>query len=130
MKLNGWWDSELSPHIEVFTPDGERLDLVVDSGSNGEVTLPISLIKKLGLKQYGYIYNRLADGSTVRTEAFVGEILWFGEKIQVLVQATNSEDEGLLGTELFQGCKVELDPDAGQVLFRKKSSKTRKGSFA
>ncbi|MGH9845405.1 MAG: hypothetical protein ACREEM_42370 [Blastocatellia bacterium] len=26
----------------------------------------------------------------------------------------------MLGTELFQGCKVELDPDADLVVFRKK----------
>jgi len=37
----------------------------------------------------------------------------------VLIQATHS-DEGLLGTELFQGCKVELDTDAGLVVFRRK----------
>jgi hypothetical protein len=36
-----------------------------------------------------------------------------------LIQA-NDADEGLLGTELFQGCKVELDPDADVVILRKK----------
>jgi clan AA aspartic protease len=125
-QLKGWWDSDLSPHLEISTPAGEPLDLVVDSGFNGEVTLPLSHIKKLGLKKKGYIYNRLADGSTVRTATFVGEILWFGQGMQVMIQATHSEDEGLLGTELFQGCTVELDMDEDLVVFRKKPSKDRR----
>lgn len=123
-RLNGWWDADLSPRLEISTSAGEVLDLVVDSGFNGELTLPVSLIKKLGLKKRGFIYNRLADGSTVRTATFAGEILWFGQRMPVLVQATPS-DEGLLGTELFQGCKVELDPDADVVIFRKKPARRR-----
>lgn len=118
-QLKGWWDTDLSPRLEISTPTGEILDLVVDSGFNGELTLPASLIKKLRLKKRGFIYNRLADGSTVRAATFVGEILWFGQRMPVLIQATHS-DEGLLGAELFQGCKVELDPDADWVVFRKK----------
>lgn len=126
-KLHGWWDSALSPHLEIQTRDGELLDLVVDSGFNGELMLPISLIRKLGFQKSGTIKNILADGSIIQTTTFAGEILWFGQKKNVWIQATHS-DEGLLGTELFQGCVVEMDADDGIVTSRKKSSKTRKGS--
>lgn len=124
-RLQGWWDAHLSPHLAVTLATGEKLDLVVDSGFNGEIVLPQSLIRKLRLVRDGWMFVELADGSLVRTKTFFGEILWFGQALAVRIQATDS-DEGLLGTELFQGCVVELDPDADHVLFRKKSSNVRK----
>lgn len=124
-RLQGWWDAHLSPHLVVTLATGEALDLVVDSGFNGEIVLPASLIRKLRLVRDAWMYVELADGSLVRTKTYLGEILWFGQPLAVRIQATDSH-EGLLGTELFQGCVVELDPDANRVLFRKKSSRARK----
>ncbi len=122
--LLGWWSADLSPHLEIFTPTGEHLDVVVDSGFNGELMLPVSLIKRLKLSEAGPIQTELADGSTVWTTLYAGEIIWFGQTKSVWIQATNA-DEGLLGTELFQGCRVELDPDADVVIFRKKPVRRR-----
>lgn len=124
-RLEGWWDSHLSPYLAVALATGEELDLVVDSGFNGEVVLPKLLIAKLGLPDDGTMFSLLADGSVVETEVHIGEIVWFGQTREVRIQATDS-DEGLLGTELFQGCIVELDPDADRVIFRKKLSRVRK----
>jgi clan AA aspartic protease len=126
-QVQGWWSPDLSPHLEIFTPAGATLDMIVDSGFNGELTLPAPLIAKLGLKRRGIRDNLLADGSIMSAKTYTGEILWFGVKRRVLVQATDS-DEGLLGTQLFQGCKVELDPDADLVVFTKKSAKAKRGS--
>lgn len=123
-QIKGWWDDGLSPHLEISLPDGEQFDVVVDSGFNGTLMLPLRRLKKLRLEKGSYIYNRLADGSVIRTPTYIGEILWFGQKAQVLIQA-NDADEGLLGMELFQGCKVELDLDADVVIFRKKSVRRR-----
>lgn len=124
-QVKGWWSPDLSPQLEISTPTGEALDLIVDSGFNRERMLPVPLIERLGLIKQGLIENELADGSTVWTKVYAGEILWFGQRKRVWVQATNAA-EGLLGTELFQGCVVEMDPDAGRVIFRKKSSGVRR----
>ena len=123
--LQGWWSADLSPHLEVLTPRGEQLDVVVDSGFNGELMLPAPIIERLGLIEAGPVETELADGSTVWTTIYAGEILWFGQTKQVWAQATNA-DEGLLGTELFQGCKVELDLDANLVVFRKRPAPRRR----
>ena len=124
-RLQGWWDSELSPHLAVALATGEELDLIVDSGFNGEVVLPKTLIARLELPNDGTMFSLLADGSVVETEIHIGKIVWFGQILEVRIQATDSH-EGLLGTELFQGCVVELEPDADHVPFRKKSSNVRK----
>ena len=124
-RLRGWWDSELSPHLAVTLATGEELDLIVDSGFNGEVVLPKRLIARLKLPNDGTMFSLLANGSVVETEVHIGEIIWFGKILEVRIQATDSH-EGLLGTELFQGCIVEFDPDDNQVVFRKKSGKAHK----
>jgi clan AA aspartic protease len=124
-RMQGWWAPHLSPHLEVYTPTGESLDLVVDSGFNGEIVLPKSLIRKPRLTRYSSMFSELADGSMIRTKTYIGAILWFGQRKQVLVQATKS-NEGLLGTQLFKGCVVEMDPDEDRVVFRKKSSRKTK----
>ncbi len=124
-QMSGWWDADLSPHLELATPTGEVFDFIVDSGFNCELMLPRTVINKLGLRKRGTMQYILADGSTLVTETFMGEILWFGKAISVVVQATD-HIEGLLGTELFQGCIVELDLDANRVIFRKKTTKARK----
>ncbi|NOT63153.1 MAG: hypothetical protein HOP19_23335 [Acidobacteria bacterium] len=124
-RLRGWWDKHLSPHLAVVMETGEKLDLIVDSGFNGELVLPKPLILQLGLPDDGTMFSVLADGSVVETGVHLGEIVWFGQAREVRIQATDADD-GLLGTELFQGCLVELDPDANHVLFRKKSGKPRK----
>ena len=125
-KMTGWWDAGLSPYLQISMSGGTTFEVVVDSGFNGTLMLPLSQIKKLRLTKSSYIYNRLADGSVIRTPTYIGEILWFGQKTPILIQA-NDADEGLLGTELFQGCKVELDPDANVVSFRKKSKRSVSG---
>lgn len=124
-QLNGWWSSDLSPHLEISTLDGVSLDLVVDSGFNQEITLPAPLIEQLGLLELGKVENELADGSMVWVKAYAGEILWFGKRKPVWVQATDST-EGLLGTELFRGCLVELDPDEQLVRFTKKTTRKQR----
>jgi clan AA aspartic protease len=124
-QMSGWWDSDLSPHLELATPTGEVLDVIVDSGFNGELMLPNTTIQKLGWQQRGTIQNTLADGSILQTQTFMGEILWFGVAMRIVMQATDYH-EGLLGTELFQGCIVELDLDADRVTFRKKPIKKQK----
>lgn len=123
-QMTGWWDADLSPHLELSTPTGESFEPIVDSGFNGALMLPITIIKKLRWEKRGTIQNTLADGSTLKAETFAGEILWFGVPIRILVQSTD-HNEGLLGTELFQGSIVELDPDANRVIFRKKAAHKR-----
>jgi clan AA aspartic protease len=95
------------------------LNLIVDSGFNGELVLPEPLAKKLRFKRHGSTAVELADGSTVLAPTYRGTILWFGRRKAVAVHTTKA-DEGLLGTQLFRGCTVELDPDKDRVIFRKK----------
>lgn len=119
MKIEGWFDPDLSPRIEITTLQGKELNLVVDTGFNGQLCLPLSLLKEIGFEYVGPTEVELADGSVVETMIYEGVILWFGGERRVATHATSSED-GLLGTQMLFGTILELDIDENKVLFKSK----------
>jgi predicted aspartyl protease len=40
MILDGWVDDQLSPRIKLFSGIGTEIEVVVDTGFNGELVLP------------------------------------------------------------------------------------------
>ncbi len=81
-------------------PKGSSLDLVVDTGFNGELCLPLSLLKKHGFVWRAIRKVELADGSRVDSDLYEGQILWFGKRRKVTALSTRSAS-GLLGTEML-----------------------------
>ena len=119
MKIEGWVDEHLSPRIEIQTPQGKTMDLVVDTGFNGHLVLPAQLLQEISFDHKGSTVVELADGSKVTSELYEGSIIWFGEDKKVRVHATSSED-ALLGTKMLVGYVLELDMKAGKVEIRER----------
>jgi clan AA aspartic protease len=119
MKLEGAFDAHLAPHLRLDTAQRLTLDVVVDTGFNGELVLPHKLIRRLKWPLKGQVRVELADGSLVRTDVYEGRLLWFGQERVVTVYATASED-GLLGTQMLMGCTLFLDPDENKVILTRK----------
>jgi clan AA aspartic protease len=120
MRIEGWVDSSLSPRIKIPVPGHEELTVVIDTGFNGELVLPVRLLRRLGFRRIGTIRIELADGSLVRTKVFLGSILWFSAERKVTAYATQSQD-CLLGTRLLIGSVLTLDIERGQVVLERKS---------
>jgi clan AA aspartic protease len=119
MKLEGAFDAHLAPRLRLDTAQRLTLDVVVDTGFNGELVLPRKLIRQLKWPLKGQVRVELADGSLVRTDVYEGRLLWFGQERVVTVYATASED-GLLGTQMLMGCTLFLDPDENKVILTRK----------
>ncbi len=120
MTLTGWIDDQLSPRVKLKTVLGTELDLVVDTGFNGELVLPKAYLKKLGFRYRGWTMVELADGSEVPTGFYEGTVIWFGKKRKVRIHKTKSED-ALLGTQMLIGYIFELDIEVNKVVIVKKS---------
>ncbi|HED04118.1 MAG TPA: clan AA aspartic protease [Candidatus Fraserbacteria bacterium] len=120
MSIEGWVDSSLSPRIRVSVPNRGELQVVVDTGFNGELVLPLRLLRRLGFERTGTIRVELADGSIVQTKVFLGSILWLDQEKKVTAYATGSQD-ALLGTRLLLGCIFTLDVENGKVRLEKNS---------
>ncbi|MEJ7842996.1 MAG: hypothetical protein WKF95_14630 [Rubrobacter sp.] len=87
-------------------PDGRvGVEAVVDTGFDGEHTLPVDLILQLGYAPIGTVGATLADGSSVEIGFFAGRVSWHA----VLA----AEGVPLVGMELLAGSRLTLDAAPG-----------------
>jgi clan AA aspartic protease len=92
-----------------------EIECVVDTGFEGFLTLPLTVIAELSLSYAGRIDANLADGSNVSTEVYWTEILWSGINREIAVLAMGSRP--LMGTALLEDHHLSIDfCDGGVVL--------------
>jgi clan AA aspartic protease len=87
------------------------VDAIVDTGFDGFITLPSSLIDALRLPRIARSRVTLADGSVVPVAVYGATVLWDGE--WVTVDATSIEADALVGMGLLTGYRFCLDAVAG-----------------
>jgi len=94
--------------VSIRRSDGQRdtVAAIIDTGFNGEMTLPPALVQQLGLKFVGNRTATLADGSDVVLDVFLATLDWDGEDREVL--ALQSEGGPLIGMELLWGFTVTM----------------------
>ena len=91
------------------------LEVVVDTGYTGWMSLPEPIINDIGLHYAGIRPATLANGQTVPTDAYNAGLLWHGQPMDIVVQALNNKP--MIGTELLANCRVTVDWwDGGAVV--------------
>ena len=77
--------------LEVLGPNGrsEDVETVIDTGFDGELILPRTLVASLALNQRGKYLARLADGTRVVLDYYDAIVIWHGQprKVNVLPSA-------------------------------------------
>jgi clan AA aspartic protease len=102
--------------IQVLGPAGQvvPVEAAIDTGYDGFLTLPASLIRDLELPFKGTVRATLGDGNEVRMDLFLAAVAWEEEPCEVLVLA--AEGGVLLGMAMLAGSRVTLDvEDEGAV---------------
>jgi clan AA aspartic protease len=95
--------------IRVEGPYGaERLDALVDTGFDGFLSLPQSVIFRLGLKRAGSILVQSANGSVSSGDSYVASVGWLAGPRQC-ISIVSSIEMTSIGTRLLDGSLVELD---------------------
>ena len=89
----------------------EKIEVVVDTGFDGHLTLPSDSINRLGLRRAGRRYAILGDGNIVALELYRAKVLWHGEEREVPVLRTDGGP--LVGMALLKGNRVILDVVTG-----------------
>jgi clan AA aspartic protease len=98
-----------------FAPRRITAEAVVDTGFDGELTLPPGLIRDLSYPYAGFTRATLADGSTVRFDYHEGRVLWHSRERDILVLAADGAP--LVGMALLHGSEVRLRVvDGGSVV--------------
>lgn len=110
--LKGHVNSRGEPVVRIFllfsTNRSQSHSAVIDTGFNGTLSLPESLIQRLGWRWIGYESYEIATGDVVREKVFVGRIRWFGRTQEVDTVASHAKDI-LIGTRLLEERRLTID---------------------
>ncbi len=102
---------EVSDRNGVFLP----LEIVLDTGFNGDLALPREVIQNLGLTYRGQTSWTIATGEEATMSNYDGVVLWHGQPRDVVVIETASES--LIGMALLVGSRITVDARiCGEVL--------------
>ena len=88
-----------------------RVEVVIDTGFNGELILPRTLVAALALNHLGTHHAMLADGRRVVFDYYEVSIRWHGPPR--MVEVLQSGTIALLGMELLQGSRFTMDTIQG-----------------
>ena len=98
----------------------QEISAIVDTGINGWLTLPSSLVGILRLPFRGCGRATLADGSETLFDIHEGTVIWDGQPRQISVHV--SESDPLVGMGLFYGYELNIQVvEGGSVAIEKLS---------
>lgn len=95
--------------LQLVTSDGDFHDcsVLLDTGFDGELLLPIRLIQPLGWRQRGRRTAVLADGTRTTFAVYRGTIRWNG--VDRPTQVLESPGEAIIGMRLPKGSRLTID---------------------
>jgi clan AA aspartic protease len=94
-------------HLRIVGPKSiAKVAAVIDTGYNGALTLPSSLIRALGLPRMSSSTATLADGSAISFDIYAGTVLWHGKKIVIDIDETGTDP--LIGMQLLEGSELNV----------------------
>ena len=111
--ITGTFDrDEARIRLKVQGPRGERqIEAVIDTGYTGTLTLPVKLIKDLGLPWSTIERSTLADGSECVFDVFTASVLWDGRVRRILLD--EAEIEPLIGMQLMKEYELRIQVRQG-----------------
>ena len=88
--------------------EGRKIQLLLDTGFNGHIMLPASIINELALDQIGVSDYLTASGDDRLTKVYIAKVEFFDEKIEEPILSTDA-DFALAGMELFHNCRIVIE---------------------
>ena len=94
--------------IEIMDAEGRLrpVEVVLDTGFTGYLTLPPETIRQLGLTSVGQRTFELANGELYEFETYLAQVSWHARLTDAVV--LRSDSEPLLGMALLWGSRVTL----------------------
>lgn len=106
--------------LSIFDSNGQpfAFDAIVDTGFNGSLTLPTSVILNLGLVWQTRGSAILANGAEEECDIYTGAVLWDEQPHSLLVEAADTDP--LVGMRLMAGYRITVeDVDGGAVIIER-----------
>jgi clan AA aspartic protease len=94
-----------------------RITAVIDSGSNGFLSLPAAIIEELHLPWKARASAELADGRETEFDVYRGVVVWDRQRMPIDIDESDSAP--LIGMELLRGFRMQMDiVPGGKVTIR------------
>lgn len=99
--------------LRIEGPSGrwQEVEAVIDTGYSGFLTLPISLVKDLGLAFVNKAIAVLADGTQGRFDVYDAVVEWGGQSRSIEVDATGGAP--LLGMQMLYSHSLFVEVEEG-----------------
>jgi clan AA aspartic protease len=92
----------------------QAIEAVIDTGFNGFLSLPSTIITTLNLPWSGSDFVTLGDGSETFFDLYTAVIIWDGQYCEIDI--AESETEPLLGMALLYGYRLQVDNIEGGLV--------------
>lgn len=89
----------------------QLIDVVIDTGFSGFLTLPSDIISRLDLSWEGRDFATLGDGSSCTFEVYLGSVIWNGQYREIYIN--ESETVPLIGMRLLRGYDLRIQTIEG-----------------
>ncbi len=109
--ISGSVNSRMEPLLLVAVHDASgnkhAIETTVDTGFNGFMTLPNSVIQRLGLRKTGEVQIILGDGRAQSCAVYRVVVDWDGIPVDIEVEAADFKP--LVGTALLRGFRLNVE---------------------
>ena len=112
--VNELFEAEIS--VE-FLDSLDQISVVIDTGFNGDLVLPVKIIDELNLKSLYRMDIALVGETTKEVDFFRGQIKWLNDEI--LTVDVIADESFLIGTNLLRHGKLWIDYQSNEVLITK-----------
>ncbi len=110
--IQGYLDESYQPRVAI-TVHGIRgnltTDAVIDTGFDGDLSLPIPVAVELGLELYGAQRVQLADGSIKSELVFIGQAGFMNQPNQEVEILLTEAEEALIGVGFLSDWHLEIN---------------------
>jgi len=108
--MTGLVNADLEPRLllTVRAASGEmhQVEMVIDTGFNGFLTLPPTLVAALGLPWLCRQQGEPADGNVLALDVYVATVEWDGRPR--IVEVDSADAQPLVGMALMQGSELRM----------------------
>jgi len=104
--------------IEISDKVLRKTEGIVDTGFNGYISIPATLVEESNWHFLGTEEYELANGDVVEEKVYLGKVIFDGEETLVFSLSNRSQDT-LIGTKLLRGRILIVDFKTAKVVIKK-----------
>ncbi len=113
-KVNEYWEAEISVEFVTFQ---KQINFIVDTGFDGDLVLPFSIVSELELPFLFRTDVELVGKTNKQVNFFRGQIKWLNDEI--ITVDVIADESFLIGTNLLRHGKLWIDYQSNEVLITK-----------